>query len=122
MNVHVTEPLSPRLLENIKSAVELYAIFGTANSTVGSLIKVKCQVIYATGLLIVKYKFGDIEISHVTPIEAVLRLRVIDCYLNDLYGLVSAFVLDIIEMYEDLPHPEFASALWEVGIGIGGEW
>ena len=122
MNVHTTEPISPRLLANIKSAVELYATFGSENSTVGSLIEVKCQVIYATGHLIVRYKFGDVEIAHATTVDNVLRLRFIDSYLTDLYGLARAFVNDIIDMYAILPDPEFAMALWEVGIGIGGEW
>jgi len=92
------------------------------NSTVGSLIKVNPEMIYASGLLIVKYKFGEIEIAHASSIDEVLLLRCIDSYLSTLYGLGKAFVQDIVAMYEKLPHPDFAIALWEEGIGIGGEW
>lgn len=122
MNVHTTEPISPRLLANIKSAVELYVTSASVNSTVGSQIKVNPEMIYASGLLIVKYKFGEIEIAHASSAIEILSLRRIDTYLDQLYGLGKAFVQDIVAMHEKLPHPDFAIALWEEGIGIGGEW
>jgi len=122
VNVHTTEPISPRLLANIKSAVEQYATFGTANSTVGSLIEVTPQMIYASGLLIVKFRFGEAEIAHAESINNIFLLRNIDTYLDRLYGLAKTFVLEIIHMHEKIPAPDFVVALWENGIGIGGNW
>jgi hypothetical protein len=83
---------------------------------------VTCETIYANGLLIVKYRFGDAEFHHASGIEQVLRLRSINLYLDQLYGYMREFVDAIVETYSALPHPDFAVALWEVGIGIGGEW
>jgi len=79
-------------------------------------------MIYASGLLIVKFRFGDLEIAHASSTIEILSLCRIETYLDQLYGLSRAFVLDIICMHEKLPAPDFVISLWENGIAIGGEW
>jgi hypothetical protein len=95
------EQISPRLLENIKSAVELFATFGTEDSTVGSQIKVSCRMNYESGHLTVRFKYGELWVEHAV-LFSTLNTHTINEYLSSLYGLTQAFVLDIIEIGDEV--------------------
>lgn len=116
-----TPPLQ-NLQDDIKSAVELYAIFETANSTVGSQIKVSCETTYESASLIVRFKFGNLDLAHVTTMRHIENYGH-EPYLYELRQLTRAFVLDIIHNYEKLGMDALVIALWEdAGIALGGEW
>jgi len=123
MSVHVREPFSQRLLDDLKSAVELSAIFETASSTVGSQITVTFQPSYATNFLIAKFKFGEMEVAH-----AISERMIFDCYTTaslkqEFCAVAKAFVADVLETLSQLPFEILVISLWEeAGIAIGGEW